>query len=202
MPAAAAHDASMSPNEPGRGRTMERASSRSRSEDPASTAALRRRGAAGVQRTTRPRAQYTELQAAYQAAREVADRYEQGVDVDPGDIGAAIENLRRIRAATSRPARRSAAAASGMLAESLLLLFFLLLGAAVQLAGAAARCRLDRLLLDLLAGPRLRHVRHRRSRRGPRARSRRCDPRQLARWARRLCYARALFRASATSVGR
>ncbi len=45
------------------------------------------------------RAQYTELEAAYEAAREVADRYEQGIDVDPGDIGAAIENLRLVRAA-------------------------------------------------------------------------------------------------------
>jgi DNA-binding SARP family transcriptional activator len=45
------------------------------------------------------RAQYTELEAAYEAAREVADRYEQGVDVDPGDLGAAIENLRTIRQA-------------------------------------------------------------------------------------------------------
>jgi hypothetical protein len=45
------------------------------------------------------RAQYTELEAAYEAAREVADQYEQGLDVDPGDIGAAIENLRLVRAA-------------------------------------------------------------------------------------------------------
>ena len=44
-------------------------------------------------------AQYTELEASYEAAREVADRYEQGIDVDPGDIGAAIENLRLVRAA-------------------------------------------------------------------------------------------------------
>ena len=43
------------------------------------------------------RAQNTELEAAYEAAREVADRSEQGVDVDPGDIGAAIENLRLVR---------------------------------------------------------------------------------------------------------
>ena len=42
-------------------------------------------------------AQYTELRAAYGAAREVANRYEQGLDVDPGDIGAAIENLRVVR---------------------------------------------------------------------------------------------------------
>jgi hypothetical protein len=49
------------------------------------------------------RAQYTELEAAYEAAREVADRFEQGVDVDPGDIGAAIENLRLVRAAILAP---------------------------------------------------------------------------------------------------
>ena len=38
-----------------------------------------------------------ELAAAYGAAREVADAVERGDDVGPGDIGAAIENLRRIR---------------------------------------------------------------------------------------------------------
>lgn len=41
----------------------------------------------------------TELGAAYQAAREVADRHERGEEVDPGDFGAAIEDLRSIRAA-------------------------------------------------------------------------------------------------------
>jgi hypothetical protein len=45
------------------------------------------------------RARYAELEAAYEAAREVADRYEQGADVDPGDIAAAVENLRRFREA-------------------------------------------------------------------------------------------------------
>jgi hypothetical protein len=49
------------------------------------------------------RAQDTELEAAYEAAREVADRYEQGLEVDPGDIGAAIENLRRVRATILSP---------------------------------------------------------------------------------------------------
>jgi hypothetical protein len=39
--------------------------------------------------------------AAYRAARETADRLERGEDVDPGDIGAAVENLRSIRAALS-----------------------------------------------------------------------------------------------------
>jgi hypothetical protein len=50
------------------------------------------------------RAQYTELETAYEAAREVADRYEQGADVDPGDIAAAIENLRTVRTGLLRPA--------------------------------------------------------------------------------------------------
>jgi phage/plasmid-associated DNA primase len=45
------------------------------------------------------RAQYTELEAAYDAAREVADRFEQVADADPGDVAAAIENLRSVRAA-------------------------------------------------------------------------------------------------------
>jgi hypothetical protein len=43
------------------------------------------------------KAQYTELEAAYEAAREVANSLEQGRDVDPGDLGAAIENLRVVR---------------------------------------------------------------------------------------------------------
>jgi hypothetical protein len=42
-------------------------------------------------------AQLTEVEASYDAAREVADRLEQGRDVDPGDIAAAVENLRFIR---------------------------------------------------------------------------------------------------------
>jgi hypothetical protein len=42
-------------------------------------------------------AQSTELEAAYEAAREVADRYEQGLEVGPGDIAAAIQNLRFVR---------------------------------------------------------------------------------------------------------
>jgi hypothetical protein len=45
-----------------------------------------------------------ELAAAYRAARETADRLERGEDVDPGDIGAAVENLRSIRAALSNEA--------------------------------------------------------------------------------------------------
>ena len=40
-----------------------------------------------------------ELELSYQAAREVADAIERGDDVDPGDIGAAVENLRAIRSA-------------------------------------------------------------------------------------------------------
>ena len=40
-----------------------------------------------------------ELELALRAAREIADAVERGDDVDPGDIGGAIENLRTIRAA-------------------------------------------------------------------------------------------------------
>jgi hypothetical protein len=38
------------------------------------------------------------LDVDFAAARETADRVERGDDVDPGDVGAAIENLRAIRA--------------------------------------------------------------------------------------------------------
>lgn len=37
-----------------------------------------------------------ELVAGYNAARETSDRVERGDDVDPGDIAAAIENLRAV----------------------------------------------------------------------------------------------------------
>ena len=37
-----------------------------------------------------------ELLSAYTAARETENRIERGEDVDPGDIGAAIENLRAV----------------------------------------------------------------------------------------------------------
>src|SRR5688500_5074333 len=40
-----------------------------------------------------------ELEVSFQAAREIADGIERGDDVDPGDIGAAVENLRAVRAA-------------------------------------------------------------------------------------------------------
>jgi hypothetical protein len=40
-----------------------------------------------------------ELDTAFASAREVADRLERGEDVDPGDVGGAIENLRAIRSA-------------------------------------------------------------------------------------------------------
>ncbi len=40
-----------------------------------------------------------ELELSYRAAREVADAIERGDDVDPGDIGAAVENLLAVRAA-------------------------------------------------------------------------------------------------------
>ena len=38
------------------------------------------------------------LEMSFQAARETADAIERGEEVDPGDIGAAVENLRAIRA--------------------------------------------------------------------------------------------------------
>jgi hypothetical protein len=37
-----------------------------------------------------------EFTAGYTAARETSDRIERGEDVDPGDVGAAIENLRAV----------------------------------------------------------------------------------------------------------
>ena len=37
-----------------------------------------------------------ELIAAYEAARETSDQAERGEDVGPGDVGAAIENLRAV----------------------------------------------------------------------------------------------------------
>lgn len=37
-----------------------------------------------------------ELIAGYRAARETATRIERGEEVDPGDVGAAIENLRAV----------------------------------------------------------------------------------------------------------
>ena len=40
-----------------------------------------------------------ELASAYRAARDTGDAVERGEDVDPGDIGAAVENLRLLRAA-------------------------------------------------------------------------------------------------------
>jgi hypothetical protein len=38
-----------------------------------------------------------DVERAYQATREVADAIELGEDVAPGDLGAAIENLRLVR---------------------------------------------------------------------------------------------------------
>jgi hypothetical protein len=46
-----------------------------------------------------------ELSAAYRAARETADRIERGEDVGPGDVGAAIENVRAVSEGV-RAARR------------------------------------------------------------------------------------------------
>ncbi|MGH3071353.1 MAG: hypothetical protein ACRDNB_03665 [Gaiellaceae bacterium] len=42
-------------------------------------------------------AQLPELRTAFVSARDVADGVERGDEVDPGDIGGAIENLRAIR---------------------------------------------------------------------------------------------------------
>jgi hypothetical protein len=41
--------------------------------------------------------QFSELEVSYEAARDVANRLEAGLDVDPGDVDAAIEDLRAIR---------------------------------------------------------------------------------------------------------
>ena len=38
-----------------------------------------------------------DLDTAFAAARETADRIERGEDVDAGDVGAALENLRLVR---------------------------------------------------------------------------------------------------------
>ena len=38
-----------------------------------------------------------DLDASLAAARDTADRVERGENVDPGDVGAAVENLRAIR---------------------------------------------------------------------------------------------------------
>ena len=38
-----------------------------------------------------------DLDTAFAAARDTANRVEQGENVDPGDVGAAVENLRAIR---------------------------------------------------------------------------------------------------------
>ncbi len=40
-----------------------------------------------------------ELEVSFQSARDTADAIERGEDVDPGNIGAAVENLRAVRAA-------------------------------------------------------------------------------------------------------
>jgi hypothetical protein len=41
--------------------------------------------------------QQDDLVRAYRSARDVADRVERGEDVDPGDLGGAVENLRLVR---------------------------------------------------------------------------------------------------------
>lgn len=42
-----------------------------------------------------------ELAGALAAVRETSDRVERGENVDPGDLGAAVENLRELRAAAA-----------------------------------------------------------------------------------------------------
>jgi hypothetical protein len=44
-----------------------------------------------------------ELVGAYVAAREAADRIERGEEIDPGEIGNAIDELRAIRSALTQP---------------------------------------------------------------------------------------------------
>jgi len=44
-------------------------------------------------------AERDDLQTSVHAAREVADRIERGEDVDPGDVGQAIEDLRAVHRA-------------------------------------------------------------------------------------------------------
>jgi hypothetical protein len=45
-----------------------------------------------------------EIERTFRAVRDVADAIERGDDVDLGDLGAAVENLRAIRAAVVRAA--------------------------------------------------------------------------------------------------
>ena len=47
--------------------------------------------------------EHPELGAAYESARDVADRLERGEEVGPGDVGGAVENLRMIREALLAP---------------------------------------------------------------------------------------------------
>lgn len=49
------------------------------------------------------RRQHPELEAAYASAREAADRLERGEDIGPGDVGAAIENVRLVRGTLAFP---------------------------------------------------------------------------------------------------
>ena len=73
-----------------------------------------------------------ELAAAFGAAREVADRDERGEDIDPGDIAAAIENLRRFRHSVP-PVQRPIASGSRRARDGI-----------VRYAGVAARGRAHR----------------------------------------------------------
>ena len=47
--------------------------------------------------------QATELETAYESARDVANRVERGEDVGPGDVGGAVESLRLVRNALLVP---------------------------------------------------------------------------------------------------
>ena len=52
-----------------------------------------------IEETLGPEPADDELYRAYRAARDIADRVERNEEVDAGDIGAAVENLRLVRAA-------------------------------------------------------------------------------------------------------
>jgi hypothetical protein len=43
--------------------------------------------------------EHSEIESAYQAARDIADRIEQGLDLEAGDIATAVSDLRAIRSA-------------------------------------------------------------------------------------------------------
>jgi hypothetical protein len=103
MRAIAAHDACMNSNEPGldlhewetRWAELEDALG----DDPAGTLT---EACDLIEETLAVGAAGADVAAAYTAARETADAVERGDEVDPGDIGAAVENLRFLRAAVDQ----------------------------------------------------------------------------------------------------